>query len=72
MTSSEKKTQRHSYSRVQKSIENWSVCSKMAQGEVGVSLPWWCNALVWLQVSDDFLKTQIFFIMEKWPVLEEF
>ena len=27
------------YSRVQKSIENWSVCSKMALGEVGVSLP---------------------------------
>ena len=28
-----------SYSRVQKSIENLSVCSKMALGEVGVSLP---------------------------------
>ena len=27
------------YSRVQKSIENWSECSKMVQGEVGVSLP---------------------------------
>ena len=27
------------YSRVQKSIENWSVWSKMALGEVGVSLP---------------------------------
>ena len=26
------------YSRVQKSIENWSVWSKMALGEVGVSL----------------------------------
>ena len=22
------------------------LCSKMAQGEVGVSLPWWCQALV--------------------------
>ena len=29
----------HYYSRVKKSIENWSVCSKMALGEVGVSLP---------------------------------
>ena len=29
----------HGYSRVQKSIENWSVCSRMALGEVGVSLP---------------------------------
>ena len=28
------------YSRVQKSIENWSVWSKMALEEVGVSLPW--------------------------------
>ena len=27
------------YSRVQKSIENWSVWTKMALGEVGVSLP---------------------------------
>ena len=36
------------YSRVQKSRENWSVCSKMALGEVGVSLPWWCHALVLL------------------------
>ena len=27
------------YSRVQKSIEKWSVCSKMALGEVGVSRP---------------------------------
>ena len=27
------------YSRVQKSIENSSVCSKMALAEVGVSLP---------------------------------
>ena len=36
------------YSRVQKSIENWSVCSKMALGEVGVSVPWWCYALVFL------------------------
>ena len=27
------------YSRVQKRIENWSVWSKMALGEVGVSLP---------------------------------
>ena len=27
------------YSRVQKSIENWSVWSKMALGEVGVSPP---------------------------------
>ena len=27
------------YSRVQKSIENWSVWSKMALGEVGVPLP---------------------------------
>ena len=29
----------NTYSRVQKSIENWSVWSKMALGEVGVSLP---------------------------------
>ena len=36
------------YSRVQKSIENWSVCSKMTLGEVGVSLPWWCHPLVLL------------------------
>ena len=36
------------YSRVQKSIENWSVCCKMALGEVGVSLPWWYHALVLL------------------------
>ena len=28
----------HTYSRVQKSIENWSVWSKMALGEIGVSL----------------------------------
>ena len=28
------------YSRVQKSIENWSVWSKMALGEVGVLLPY--------------------------------
>ena len=34
------------YSRVQKSIENWSVWSKMALGEVGVSLPWWCHPVV--------------------------
>ena len=27
------------YTCVQKSIENWSVCSKMALGEVDVSLP---------------------------------
>ena len=27
------------YSRVQKRIENWSLWSKMALGEVGVSLP---------------------------------
>ena len=27
------------YSRVRKSIENWSLWSKMALGEVGVSLP---------------------------------
>ena len=27
------------YSRVQKSIENWPACRKMALGEVGVSLP---------------------------------
>ena len=27
------------YSRVQKSIENWPVWSKMALGEVGLSLP---------------------------------
>ena len=27
------------YSRVQKSIENWSVSSKMALGELGMSLP---------------------------------
>ena len=27
------------YSRVQKSIEKWSLCSKMALGEVDVSLP---------------------------------
>ena len=27
------------YSHVQKSIENWSVWSKIALGEVGVSLP---------------------------------
>ena len=31
-------TSHHRYSRVQKSIENWSVCSKMALAEVGVSL----------------------------------
>ena len=30
---------KNTYSRVQNSIENWSVCSKMAIGEVGVSLP---------------------------------
>ena len=36
------------YSHVQKSIENWSVCSKMALGEVDVSLPWWCHTLVLL------------------------
>ena len=34
------------YSRVQKSIENCSVWSKMALEEVGVSLSWWCHALV--------------------------
>ena len=26
----------------------WSVWCKMAQGEVGVSLPWWCHALALL------------------------
>ena len=36
------------YSRVQKSIENWSAWSKMALGEVGVPLPWWCHPLVLL------------------------
>ena len=29
----------HIYSRVQKSIENWSVWSEMDLGEVGVPLP---------------------------------
>ena len=32
-------TETKMYSRMQKSIENWSVCSKMAPGEVGVLLP---------------------------------
>ena len=31
-------TKASTYSPVQKSIENWSVCSKMTLGEVGVSL----------------------------------
>ena len=39
------------YSRVQKSIENWSVWSKMALGEVGLSLPWRCHALVLLALG---------------------
>ena len=32
-------TSQYSYSRVQKSIENWSVWAEMALGEVGLSLP---------------------------------
>ena len=41
---------------------------KMTLGEVGMSLPWWCHALVF----PPFLKFHNFFVMEKWPVAEEF
>ena len=58
-----------SYSRVQKSIENWSVSSKVALGEVGMPLPWWCAALVLLAPDywSLFLNFKKLFIMEKWP-----
>ena len=37
------------YSVIHNSIApSKELCSKMAQGEVGVSLPWWCHALVLL------------------------
>ena len=46
-----------------------SVWCKMILGKVGVSLPWWCHALVlapgyWRL----FFKSHNFFIMEKWLV----
>ena len=45
----------------------------MTLGEVGVSLPWWCYALVLLDPSYwRFFKSYNFSIMEKLPVLEEF
>ena len=46
------------YSRVQKSIENWSVCSKMALGEVGP-----CPS--GSRLVKTFFKSHNFFIMEK-------
>ena len=46
----------------------------MALGEVGVSLPWWCHALVLLAPSywRLFLNSKSVFIMEKWPDLVTF
>ena len=50
------------------------LCGKMALGEVGVSLPWWCHALVHSPpgYSGLFLNPINFSIMEKWPVLKVF
>ena len=49
------------------------LCSKISL-EVGVSLPWWCHALVLLAPGywRLFFTSHNFFIMEKWPVSEEF
>ena len=46
-----------------------SVWCKTASGEVGVSLPWWCAALVLLAPGywSLFLNLKNWFIMEKWP-----
>ena len=46
----------------------------MALGEVGLSLPWWCQALVLLAPGYCRLifESHNFFIMEKWQVSEEF
>ena len=51
-----------------------SVWCKIALGEVGVSLPWWCHALVLLAPSywRLFLNSKNVFIMEKWPDLVTF
>ena len=46
-----------------------SVWCKTALGEVGVSLSWWCAALVLLTPGywSLFLNLKNLFIMEKWP-----
>ena len=46
-----------------------SVCCKTTLGEVGVSLSWWCAALVLLAPGywGLYLNLKILFIMEKWP-----
>ena len=48
-----------------------SVWCKTALGEVGVSLPWWCAALVLLAPGywSLFLNLKNLFIMEKWPLV---
>ena len=56
------------YSRVQKSIENCSVWSKMALEELGLSLPCPSGS----RLLKAFFKSHNFFVMEKWPVSEEF
>ena len=48
-----------------------SVWCKTASGEVGVSLPWWCAALVLLAPGywSLFLNLKNWFIMEKWSLV---
>ena len=48
-----------------------SVWCKTALGEVGMSLPWWCAALVLLAPGywSFFLNLKNLFIMEKWPLV---
>ena len=48
-----------------------SVWCKTALGEVGVSFPWWCTALVLLAPGywSLFLNLKNLFIMEKWPLV---
>ena len=55
---------------MQKSVENWPVCSKVALGEVGMSLPWWCHTFVLLAPGywEYFINLIILFKIEKGPV----
>ena len=46
------------------------LCSKMALGEVGLSLPWWRPCPFIYRLLKTFFKSHNFFIMEKWPVWE--
>ena len=48
-----------------------SVWCKIALGEVGVSLPWWCHPPVLLAPGywSIFLNLKNWFIMERWPLV---